>query len=136
MKMAEYSDIKEKEDLRKSADEYKQRFESDIDQTLSGIKKFINISVTIGTGLFIGYAAFRLFLDDKDRKESSKPVETDSVNQGFLNSVVSAGAEMAGIFLLTIAKNKLKEYITDLNIIETESDEYSGKSNREETEGD
>jgi len=136
MKTAEYSDIKEKEDLRKSADDYKQRIESDIDQTLSGIKKFINISATIGTGLFIGYAAFRLFLDDKDRKESSEPVEADSVNQGFLNSVVSAGAEMAGIFLLTIAKKKLKEYLTDLNRIETESDEHPGKSNREETEGD
>ena len=114
------SDIKQK--LEESAEDYKQRLEEDLHKTANDLQKGIRNGLLIGGGIALGYGIYNIFFDDKKEDEETKS-KSGSKGTGILDAVVSAGGELLVVFLLSYAKQKLKDYIRDLDNLESQKEE-------------
>ena len=114
------SDIKQK--LEESAEDYKQRLEEDLNKTASDLQKGIRNALLIGGGMALGYGLYNIFFDEKKEGDESKSSNTPK-GSGILDAVVSAGGELLVVFLLSYAKQKLKDYIRDLDNLESQKEE-------------
>ena len=105
-----------KEELRESADSFKAQLEVEVNESLVQVEKMVKTSAVIAGGALLGYAIYKVFFQSEESKKKHKKGNTKkSKGSDFLEPILKAGAEMATTFLLSMARRKLVEYISDLD---------------------
>jgi hypothetical protein len=110
-----------KENLKKSADSFKEQLEMDVNESLDHIQKIIKIAAMVAGGAFISYSVYNTIFTPKRQKddEREKKYGISKIARGIFRPILKAGVEVAAAFLLSIAKQKLQEYIRDLEKTKT-----------------
>lgn len=133
MKKMETSDDKVLKDfLRKTADSYKSQLEIEVNESIGQFEKFLKTAaITVG-GFLLGYAVYNLLLDTEEadvekqkKKKKTRVKKSKRRRNKDYHPIVKAGAEVAATFLLSMARQKLVEYIKDLERTKSESNGYS-----------
>jgi len=105
-----------KEELKKSAEDFKAQLEVEVSESLVQAEKMVKTSAVIAGGALLGYAIYKVFFESEESKKKHKKRKSKkSKGSDFLEPVLKAGAEMATTFLLSMARRKLVEYISDLD---------------------
>lgn len=105
-----------KEELKKSADDFKTQLEVEVNESLVQAEKAVKTTAVIAGGALLGYAIYKVFFESEESKKKHKKKKSKkSKGSDFLDPVLKAGAEMATTFLLSMARRKLVEYMSDLD---------------------
>ena len=115
-----------KQELEDSANNYKQKIEEEVEQSLAELQRIATIAIGVGSVFMLGYSIFKALSKDKPQKyEVAETIreEANSNKSDFLHTIASAGTEMVAVFLLSYAKKKLKEYINGIDSRQETTDE-------------
>lgn len=112
-----------KQELKKSADEFKRQLEDDLNHSADEIKRIGKFTLIVGAVSLVGYAATRFFSSGK--KDSDTLHKENKSKSSILDGLVSAGTEVAVVYLLSFAKSKLKDYLKELNKLDKKANEPS-----------
>jgi hypothetical protein len=116
-----------KEEIKLSADEYQKQLEKQVVHSVHELKRIGYVSLLFGGALLAGYALTKYLKKGKNGQgdDLSEKPEQNTI----LDTLVSAGTEIATVYILNFAKKKLGEYIKGLNKLERKShDSTSGTS--------
>lgn len=112
-----------KQELKKSADDFKRQLEDDLNHSADEIIRIGKYTLIVGVVSLVGYAVTRYFSSGKkDPKTLHKENESKS---SILDGLVAAGTEVAAVYLLSFAKSKLKDYLKELNKLDKKTNEPS-----------
>lgn len=121
-----------KKELRESAETFQKKLEEDVNKSFDDLKKAGNVALMVGGATLAGYIITRIFSDEENETLHDHREQRPSL----LDTLATAGTEMASVYLLTFAKRKLKSYIKHLDELKSEAvDEPSEGTGEQEEPG-
>ncbi|MEO1050357.1 MAG: hypothetical protein AAFX87_07015 [Bacteroidota bacterium] len=111
----------EKQELENSSQKNKEKFEEEVALILKKAEGVSKNALVIGGTMIFAYHVVKQLMDDqkkpqgKGKDQNGKKKKAEPEPAGISNSIFSAVLDQATIFLLTIAKDKLVEYLDELN---------------------
>jgi hypothetical protein len=100
-----------KDDLKKSADSYREQLEIEVNESLDQIQRLVKYAAMVAGGAMISYSVYKTFFESKEVEKDESPKKKKS---SFFQPIIKAGVEITAAYLLSIARQKLQEYIKDL----------------------
>lgn len=116
-----------KKDLMQSSERYQKAIEEQLTVIKHETTYWVKGMAIIGGILFIGYAGYKILIEEEEESAEQEPVIVASVSTKNESAIFKMIKESIALFLISIAKEKIQAFIQSLNIDHEQGDNQSAE---------